>query len=239
MEKKNAKRFYKTVSIQANDDGLQVLLDDRLLKTPAKAPLILPNQALAEAIRDEFDAQIETIEADTMPIFSLAATAIDRVSTQRETLDDELVRFGHNDLISYRCPVDEDEVLAARQEEKWGAIQSWMKDVHNVSLLAFEGVMPGTQPKEIRQPLEIAVRGFDDWRYVTLYRATTLSGSLSLGLRFAKGDFAVREMMAHAFLDDLYQEEKWGADHFAVERRDHIETELKQAHDYLALLETT
>ena len=44
-------------------------------------------------------------------------------------------------------------------------------------------------------------------------------------------------MMAHAFLDDLYQEEKWGADHFAVERRGHIETELKQAHDYLALLE--
>ena len=239
MEKKNAKRFYKTVSIQANDDGLQVLLDDRLLKTPAKAPLILPNQALAEAIRDEFDAKIETIEADTMPIFSLAATAIDRVSTQREILDAELVRFGHNDLISYRCPADEDEVLAARQEETWGAIQSWMKDAYNVSLLAFEGVMPGKQPKEIQQPLEIAVRGFDDWRYVTLYRATTLSGSLSLGLRFGTGDFAVSEMMAYAFLDDLYQEEKWGADHFAVERRDHIETELKQAHDYLALLETT
>ena len=237
MEKKNAKRFYKKVSLQEHDDGLQVLLDERLLKTPAKAPLILPNHALAAAIRDEFDSQIETIEAETMPIFSLAATAIDRVSTQRETLDAELVRFGYNDLISYRCPADEDEVLAARQAEHWGAIQSWMKETHHVSLLAFEGVMPQSQPNEIKQPLETAVRNFDDWRYVALYRSTTLSGSLSLGLRFAEGDFTVSEMMNLAFLDDLYQEEKWGADHFAVERRGHIETELKQAHDYLALLE--
>jgi len=237
MDKKNAKRFYKIVTIQDSEDGFEVLLDDRRLKTPATAPLHLPNKALAEVIRDEFDAQTDTIEAETMPVFSLAATAIDRVSTQREALDAELVRFGHNDLISYRCPVDEDEVLAARQAEMWGQIQQWMKDTYDVSLLAFEGVMPQSQPEEIKQPLEVAVRRFDDWRYVTLYRAATLSGSLSLGLRFAQGDFAVSDMMAHAFLDDLYQEEKWGADHFAVERRGHIETELKQAHDYLALLE--
>ena len=238
MEKKNAKRFYKSVTIEESGDGFEVLLDERRLKTPAKAPLNLPNKALAEAIRGEFDAQIDVIEAETMPVFSLAATAIDRVSTQRATLDAELVRFGHNDLISYRCPADEDEVLAARQAEMWGQIQQWMTDRYNVSLLAFDGVMPQSQPTEIKAPLEAAVRRFDDWRYVTLYRATTLTGSLSLGLRFAQGDFTVSDMMAYAFLDDLYQEEKWGADHFAVERRGHIETELKQAHDYLMLLET-
>ena len=113
-----------------------------------------------------------------------------------------------------------------------------MTDTYDVSLPAFDGVMPQSQTAMKIASCKKPLRRFDDWRYVTLYRATTLSGSLSLGLRFAQGDFTVSDMMAYAFLDDLYQEEKWGADHFAVERRGHIETELKQAHDYLMLLET-
>lgn len=236
MTPKQAKRFYKEVSLVAVEGGFQVMLDERALKSPAKAPLILPTKALAEAIRDEFDAQKEAITPETMPIFSLAATAIDRVMTQRKTLDDELVRFGHSDLISYRCPVVEDEVLAGRQAEMWGAIQEWMRKTHNVTFNVFDGVMPGRQPDDITSHLYNAVGAISDWHYVALYRATTLSASLSLGLRFVAGDFDVTNLMAHAFLDDYYQEEKWGADEWAIERRGHIETELDDAYRYLAML---
>lgn len=236
MEKKHAKRFYTKVSYVPKEGGFEVMLDERALKTPAKAPLLLPNEALAGAIRDEFDAQTEAIVPDSMPIFSLAATAIDRVMTQRDTLDDELVRYGHNDLISYRCSAEEDAVLAAREAEKWGALQDWMAQTYQVHLLAFEGVMPQSQPAEIKPQLQTAVKAVDHWRYVALYRATTLTGSLSLGLAFVQGHISVEELMALAFLDDLYQEEKWGTDEWAVERRDHIQSEIQDAYAYLALL---
>ena len=236
MEKKHAQRFYKQVSYVPKDGGFEVMLDERALKTPAKAPLILPNKALGAAIRDEFDAQTEAIIPDSMPIFSLAATAIDRVMTQRETLDDELVRYGHNDLISYRCSVEEDAVLAARESEKWGALQDWMAQNYNVHLLAFDGIMPQSQPAEINPHLEAAVRAVDHWRYVALYRATTLTGSVSLGFGFVTGHLTVDELMALAFLDDLYQEEKWGTDEWAVERRDNIQKEIQDAFSYLSLL---
>ena len=236
MEKKNAKRFYSQVSMVPKEGGFEVMLDERALKTPAKAPLMLPNEALAAAIRDEFDAQTEAIIPDSMPVFSLAATAIDRVMTQRETLDDELVRYGHNDLISYRCSAEEDAVLAAREAEKWGAVQDWMAQRFDVHLLAFDGVMPQSQPAEITPHLQAAVAAVDHWRYVALYRATTLTGSLSLGLGFETGHLNVEELMALAFLDDLYQEEKWGTDEWAVERRDHIQSEIQDAYSYLALL---
>ena len=236
MEKKHAKRFYKQVSYVPKDGGFEVMLDARSLKTPAKEPLILPNEALAGAIRDEFDAQTEAIVPESMPIFSLAATAIDRVMTQRQTLDDELVRYGHNDLISYRCSAEGDAVLAAREAEKWGAIQAWMAETYQVRLLAFDGIMPQSQPAEIKPHLEAAVTGIDQWAYVALYRATTLTGSLSLGLGFVTGHLNVDQLMALAFLDDLYQEEKWGTDEWAVERRDHIQQEIQDAFSYLALL---
>ena len=236
MEKNHAKRFYKTVSYVAKEQGFEVLLDERSLKTPAKAALILPHEALAKKVRDEFDAQIEAIVPETMPIFSLAATAIDRVMPQRATLDEELVRFGHNDLISYRCGAEEDPVLAERQNAQWGLIQSWMAETYHIHLQAFEGIMPQSQPSEIQPHLEAAVRGIDDWRYVALYRATTLTGSLSLGLGFVAHYLDVAGLMSHAFLDEFYQEEKWGADDWALERRTNIESELQDAQSYMALL---
>ena len=42
--------------------------------------------------------------------------------------------------------------------------------------------------------------------------------------------------MKQAFLDEFHQEEKWGADEWALERRTTIETELQDAARYMALL---
>ena len=235
-DKKLAKRFYKTVTVQENAAGFEVMLDTRALKSPAKAALNLPNEALANAIRDEFDAQKEEIAPDTMPIFSLAATAIDRVMTQRDTLNAELVGYGQNDLICYRCAPDEDPVLAEREAEKWGAIQNWMAKTHNVTLRAFDGIMPQPQGADVGPALEAAITAIDDWQFVALYRATTLSGSVSLGLAFVAGHLDVTALMQLAFLDDYYQEEKWGADEWAIERRDHIQSELQDAFTFLSLL---
>ncbi|MGC6516530.1 MAG: ATP12 family chaperone protein [Candidatus Puniceispirillaceae bacterium] len=237
MEKKAAKRFYKQVSVAEENTGFTVMLDNRQLKTPAVAPLILPNESLAKAICAEFDAQQEEIEPQTMPIFSLSATAIDRVMTQRKVLDDELVRFGHNDLISYRCSTDEDVDLASRQEKMWGAIQNWLADNYEISLMAFEGIMPKSQPEAVTTPMQKAVQSCDHWRYVALYRATTLTGSLALGLAFTSGHLTVADLMSHAFLDEIYQEEKWGVDEWALERRDAIMAELTDAFSYMALLD--
>ena len=236
MEQKRAKRFYKAASYQACEGGYEVLLDSRSLKSPAKAPLILPTDALASTIAAEWDAQDDEIAPESMPIFSLAATAIDRVMTQRKMLDEELVRFGENDLISYRCSPDEDPVLAAREQEQWGAIQAWMADTHNVHFAVFDGIMPQAQPAAVAVNLAQTIEMINDWQMVSCYRATTLTGSVSLGLAFIANHLDVAGLMSHAFLDDLYQEEKWGADEWAIERRQNIEAELKDAHHFMGLL---
>ena len=44
------KRFYKTADVGEADGGFALLLDGRRRRTPAKAKLIVPTRALAEAI---------------------------------------------------------------------------------------------------------------------------------------------------------------------------------------------
>ena len=47
------KRFYKQAGVQALEAGFAVELDGRAIKTPAKAPLALPSEPLAQAIAAE------------------------------------------------------------------------------------------------------------------------------------------------------------------------------------------
>jgi len=69
------KRFYKSVAVT---EQFGIALDGRSVKTPLKAPLVLPNRALAEAVAAEWNAQIEVINPQVMPLTKLANTAIDR-----------------------------------------------------------------------------------------------------------------------------------------------------------------
>ena len=71
------KRFYKAAGAVACDGGFTVQLDGKPIRTPAKAPLIVPSEALANAIRDEWDAQDEKVDPDSMAQMTLAATAIE------------------------------------------------------------------------------------------------------------------------------------------------------------------
>jgi chaperone required for assembly of F1-ATPase len=48
------KRFYKETAVDAGDGGYRVLLDGKPMRTPAKAVLVTPTRALAEAIATEW-----------------------------------------------------------------------------------------------------------------------------------------------------------------------------------------
>ena len=66
--------------------GYQVMLDHRVLRTPARHPLILPSRALALALAAEWEWQLRRIQPFTMPLMSLAATALDEPKPRHEVV---------------------------------------------------------------------------------------------------------------------------------------------------------
>src|SRR5690349_18205787 len=111
------KRFYKDVSMAAQDGGFAVLLDGRPVKTPSGNALALPTEKLAAAIAAEWRAQGEEIIPTTMPLLRLANTVIDGVAANRDEVVGAILRFGENDLICYRA--HQPPELAARQKAGW------------------------------------------------------------------------------------------------------------------------
>src|SRR5437588_11150230 len=80
------KRFYKETAVDRDDGGHRILLDGKLMRTPAKAVLAVPTHALAEAIAAEWRAVPDKAEINVshLPLTRLAATAVGRITIQRE-----------------------------------------------------------------------------------------------------------------------------------------------------------
>ena len=223
------KRFFKSVSLA--DDGLSIQLDGRNLRSPAGSLLRLPTMSLASAIADEWRAQGDDIDPTTLPLFSLSVTIVDRVIPQRDAIIAELSAYGGNDLLCYR---DDQDDLASRQQDQW---QPWLDDLaenRGIALQIGSGIMPISQPDAAKfYPL---IAAYDNWRLGMLHRATSLSGSLVLGLNFLEGTIDDKGMFNLAFLDELWQNEKWGTDIEAADRHGFLRAELRDVAHFLALL---
>ena len=228
------KRFYKTVTVTEEGTGLVVRLDDRVVKSPAGASAMLPSRALADAVAAEWESQGDEIDAASMPLFSLAVTVLDRVTPQRAAIIDELVAYGGNDLLCYQDADNAD--LGARQAQDWTPWIDWARASLGADLVVAAGVMPVSQPATSLAALGRAVATHDDWELGMLYRATTLGGSLVLGLAMLRDEMDSAALFKAAFLDELWQAEKWGSDWEAEDRRAGIRGELEQAHRFLGLL---
>lgn len=211
------KRFYKTAAATAADGGWAVTLDGRPIRTPARAPLVVPTEALAAAIAAEWNAQGDEIRPGTMPLTGLANAAIDRVAADRNLFVDSLARYAESDALTYRAEHPED--LVQRQAATWNPILDWAERRYGVEFELVPGVMhrpqPATTVKRLREPLE-ALAPFP---LTAMQPLVTISGSLVLALALIEGAIEEEAAWAAGEHDELYQIEKWGDDELAMESR--------------------
>ena len=225
------KRFYKSVALASDEFGFSVQLDGKDVRSPAGKMLHLPNVALAEEIAKEWQAQKDEIDPTSMPLFSLAVTVVDRVTPQRDIMIAELTSYGGNDLLCYRGDQDD---LAIRQRELW---QPWLDHLaknSDIHLKIGRGIMPIFQP-DVGKFIPL-IAAYDNWRLGMLHRATSLSGSLVLGLVFVDATIDIDQMFELSFLEELWQNEKWGKDFEALDRHEFLRVELQDVLCFLLLL---
>jgi chaperone required for assembly of F1-ATPase len=220
------KRFYKDVTVEKTPQGFGFLLDGKAVQTPARQALLLPSFALAEAIAEEWRAQGEEMRPLTMPLTRLVNTVVDGVRVNRGELTAAILRFGENDLLSYRA---EAPAELARRQAQWDAWLDWAKKRHGARLDVTAGIGPVAQSPEALEALEKVVMAQDDYALAALQILSSITGSLILGLAVLEGELASEEAFALSRLDEAYQAEKWGADPEAEERATRLVREMDQA----------
>ena len=92
------RRFWKQAVTVERDGAWIIELDGKPVRTPARALLELPTEALANAVAEEWNAVGESLEPRSLPLTGLANAAIDRIAPDREAFVANLANYAQGDL---------------------------------------------------------------------------------------------------------------------------------------------
>jgi chaperone required for assembly of F1-ATPase len=217
VENAQVKRFYKGVTVAQAEGGWRVLLDGRGIKTAAGAPQIVPTQALAQALAQEWDAQGETIDAATFPLRDLADYAIDVVSHEQADVVSSLIPYAETDTLCYRA--DPDEPLHRRQLEVWEPVLTQAERRFGVQFTRVSGIVHKPQPAETLATLRTELENRDPFTLAALRMTASLSASLAVGLLALEPQADVTALWNAASLEEEWQADLWGREWEAEQRR--------------------
>ncbi|MEM1132959.1 MAG: ATP12 family protein [Pseudomonadota bacterium] len=205
-----AKRFYKEVSLGESDGDYAILLDGRAVKTPLKRALSVPSQRLAELVAEEWQAQQDFIEPQTMVLTGFCNAAIDHIADHRAEVISAIVGFAETDTLSYRD--DPDAPLFARQQAVWEPIIRDLEAAHGVEWARISGVMPQPQSPDVLALAQAVVTDDDAFRLTAFSQIVELTGSFALALALREARQTADAVWDAAFLEQLWQAEQWGED---------------------------
>jgi len=210
MSEWKQKRFWKEVAAVQGSGGWAIHLDGRSVKTPAKAGLIVPTQTMADAIAAEWDAQEDLVDPTSMPFTRSANAAIDKVAIQKAEVADMLAAYGDADLLCYRAdaPVE----LVERQNEAWDPYLDWAAAHLGARLTTRTGIMHESQDSQALKRLSDRVHALSEFQLAAFHDLVSLSGSLILGFAAAQDLNPLLNVWAASRVDEIWQQEQWGAD---------------------------
>jgi chaperone required for assembly of F1-ATPase len=228
------KRFYQKAESVLAPGGHAIALDGKLVRTPGKRDLIVPNRALAAAIAEEWDAQQGEIHPPTMPLTRLSTTTIDRVATQRDAIVQQTANYAGTDLVCYRAT--HPPALAARQQAVWQPLIDWAVLRYDAPLTVTAGVIPKSQSAVSLRAFAAAVAEQDDFVLAALHVATAACGSLVIALALLDGHVDAPAAFAASQLDESFQIEAWGEDAEQAGRRTALAADIEAAARFMTLL---
>ena len=230
MAKKFAKRFYKDVTTTSANGGWLVQLDGRTLKTPGKITLLVSCETAAQLIAAEWDAQLEYIRPELMPVTRLLNVAVEQTPENRSALIAEARKYAGTDVLCYR--EGEVRLFAEEQALKWDPILDWAAE-QGVTLKITDSLMAVEQDDTALDAVADFARGLDNMHLTLFVHLVAVFGSAVLAMAVLKGYLTGEAAFDLSRLDELWQIKYWGEDEEAKERIDGIRTEINALYKLL------
>ncbi len=231
------KRFWDTARSEPTENGFAIKLDGRPMRLPGGATLAIASSPLAAAIAAEWQEAGgakggEMSFADT-PLTRLAGTAQERVAHTREAHIDALSSYAETDLLCYRAasPLP----LVQRQAREWQPWLDWAALTYDAPLQATAGIVHVAQDTQALRALRAAVARQNTLVLAGLGILVPLLGSIVLGLAVTEDRLDAAEVHRLACLDELFQEEFWGTDTEALQRRAAVAADIALAARFIGL----
>lgn len=211
------KRFYKDVGTTPVGEGFAVTLDGKMPRTPGLKPVTVTSETLAQGMADEWAAQGELIDPETMPLVRLVNSAIESGDERLPAFRDEVAKYAGNDLLLYRA--DTPRELVAEQERLWDAALVTLARHFGVSFQPTIGIVHQPQPAATLSRVRAALEGETLLPLVAMVSITGITGSGLLTLALRHRLLTPDDTWAAAHVDEDHNIRLWGEVVEATERR--------------------
>ena len=203
------KRFYDVVDIRNTGGGWHITLDAKVIKTPAREQLLLPSESIALGIAAEFDAQKELVVPATMPLMTIASTAIDVTRVNTDASVERILKYLETDTVSF---LHEDEPeLQDMQKEKWDPLRRVLEDKHGIQTYQSAGLsLPSGQSSQGIEALKAYLNSLDFWRLTTMEVSAASAKSAVIALALLQGHVDVDAAVEAALIEEKWQRRNWG-----------------------------
>lgn len=152
------------------------------------------------------------------------------ISENREQVTDLLADFSQTDVLLFYCTQPEIRKL---QEQKWPPILDLCNQNLNTVFKADESLNVLPENKKSAEIFKNELRTLSLKQLTALYLAATNLKSPLLGFAMLQQKMSAAEAFDLAYLEELCQNERWGEDAEAVEKRRKVFEVLQQIEDYI------
>ncbi|KAH8273955.1 hypothetical protein KR044_006037, partial [Drosophila immigrans] len=203
------KRFYKQTNVLCTDEGYEVTLDHRKLKTPKGTLFTVKSEPLAIAVATEFDNQKEHIERSRMHLSALCFTVLDNPNnlTMLDMVN-YLLNFVSTDTVLFQS--EDEKALQELQINEWDPLINWFNKRFDTNLQKTMSITPPHVTDEDK--IKIA-KHFQSFSLDTLHGYTfavdTLK-SIVLACAVIEQQISVEQAVALSRLEEEYQLNFWG-----------------------------
>lgn len=227
------KRFYDEVGVRSAEAGWQVTLDGRGLKTIKGAPQLVPTEALAKAMAQEWELQSEDLDTSRFVYRDMADYALDIVAADREAVIAKLLAYIETDTLCYRA--DPEDALFARQQEVWEPLLTGFEAKEGINLVRISGIVHRAQEQATHEKLRQRLEAHDPFALAALETLASLSASLSIAFLASDDSSDANTLWDAASLEEEWQADLWGRDLEAQERRERRRVEFLKAYEFVRL----
>ena len=194
------------------------MLDARAMRTQGGNPQVVPANALAETLAEEWRAQGETIDPAAFPMRDMVDYAIDRVRPDPAAAVSAILPYGDTDTLCYRA--EEGDSLRQRQDEAWDPILAALETRHGVRFARASGVLHAPQPEGTLAGMRRHLETLDPFTLTAVQNMASIAGSLCIALAALEQDADIDAIFAAGNLEEDWQAVQWGWDGDALARRD-------------------
>lgn len=221
------KKFWKNIEIQQKHlNSYYILLDCKILKTPFKKKLLVPNKKLANEIFNEWNQVTDIIDIENMIFYAILSTSIDKTCDNKELYINDIMNFVDTDLICYRA--EEPYELVEWQSKSWDPILNKIEKFIDNKINVFKGVMPLKQNKNLHFKIKSFLNKLSDLEITALHRVTNITGSIFLSLCIFKNYISGKDAFELSYLDELWQANNWGHEKESSKKREEMQLELNR-----------